>query len=141
MPLQEDATKASGRSTASTTAATLRLVGALTTIIVRTRPVLLLLLATTARLAMGLRTTAEAAASLFIAGDTVARCELDFQLNDFIPLLIAPITLWDRQQFPQTALGVERLGDGGSVFGKVFGIWIVHCKLKAEPVENGLRNR
>ena len=35
------------------------------------------------------------------AGDAIAGSELDFQLDDFVPLLIAPITLGDRKKLTQ----------------------------------------
>lgn len=46
-----------------------------------------------AGLAMRLHVTSRVAASVFVAGNPIAGRELDFQLDNFIPLLIAPIAL------------------------------------------------
>jgi hypothetical protein len=43
------------------------------------------------------------ASARFVPGYPVTGCKLDFQLNDFIPLLITSVTLRDRQQIAQTA--------------------------------------
>lgn len=64
---------------------------------------------TAARLAMRHGIAALTAAKRLIAGGAVARGELDFQLNDFVPLLIGPIPLGDRKKFAQTTTGIERL--------------------------------
>ena len=73
---------------------------------------LLLLLTTTAtttRLAVLLVATPLVATATvrLVTGDPVARCKLDFQLDNFIPLLVATITLGNRQQLTQTAPGIK----------------------------------
>ena len=52
------------------------------------------------RMVTNMTTTATAG---FMTGDTIPWCQLDFQLNDLVPLRIAAITLRDRQQFAQPA--------------------------------------
>ncbi len=54
----------------------------------------MLLLLTTTRFAVSLLTVATAdTPTLFVTGNSVARSKLDFQLDDFIPLFVAPIAL------------------------------------------------
>lgn len=49
--------------------------------------------ATTTRLAMLLAAASLVGATgLLVTGDTVAWCELDFQLDDFVPLLVGTVT-------------------------------------------------
>lgn len=98
MPVQENETSDSGRIAATTG---LRLVLTRPAIIVGARPVLFLLLtaATTASstllAVLGVATPRRTTAMRFIAGDTVTWRKLDFQLDDFVPLLVGAITLWN----------------------------------------------
>lgn len=97
MPVQENETSDSGRIAATTG---LRLVLTRPAIIVGARPVLFLLLtATTASstllAVLGVATPRRTTAMRFIAGDTVTWSKLDFQLDDFVPLLVGAITLWN----------------------------------------------
>ncbi len=92
MPVQKIDTRKSGRIA---TAAGLRLVLARPAIVVRPRPMLLLLLAArTTRLAMLLlmATPLIAAAVRLATGYPVTGGKLDFQLDDFVPLLVGTVT-------------------------------------------------
>ncbi|TXT25047.1 MAG: hypothetical protein FD131_4747 [Rhodocyclaceae bacterium] len=145
MPLQKNETSRSGGSATAT--ACLRLVLARSAIIVGTRAMFLLLLTNTAtgagiaaRLAMLHVAAAWIAAKRLISGNTVTRSELDFQLDDFVPLLVGSITLGDRKEVTQAATRIRRRGYRNGSFGGIFWIRIVHCNLKkAEPVEDDLR--
>ncbi len=112
-----------------------------TTIVVRTRAVLFLLLATTAGLPLGHWPPSDVPAGLLITGDAIARCELDFQFDDFIPLFIRAVTLRNRQQVTQATPIVVRRHHNGRIFRRIFGIRCVHRKLKAEPVQDEPRMR
>jgi hypothetical protein len=102
MPFQENETSRSGGS--ATTTAGLRLVLARPAIVVGAWTMLLLLLAKAAagagiaaRLAMLHVAAARTATKRLVAGNTVTGSELDFQLDDFVPLLVGSITLGDRK--------------------------------------------
>ena len=87
-------------------------------------------------------TAAWIAAKRLIAGNTVAGSKLDFQLDDFVPLLIGAITLRDRQEVTQatTRIGRRRYDNGS--FGRIFRIRIIHCNLKkAELIKDKPRIR
>ena len=135
MPVQKIDTRKSGRIA---TAAGLRLVLARPAIVVRPRPMLLLLLAArTTRLAMLLlmATPLIAAAVRLATGYPVTGGKLDFQLDDFVPLLVAAVPLGNGQQFAQAASRIKlrryrRLGLG-YVLDRIFRIGIVHWKLKS----------
>ena len=142
MPLHENETSRSGGRSATT--ASLRLVLERPAIVVGTRTMFLLLL-TNASASAGISagfamlhvTAAWIAAKRLIAGNTVAGSKLDFQLDDFVPLLIGAITLGDRQEVTQatTRIGRRRYDNGS--FGRIFRIRIIHCNLKkAEPVKD-----
>lgn len=99
MPVQENETSDSGRIAATTG---LRLVLTRPAIIVGARPMLFLLLTTTTTATsstllavLGVATPRRTTAMRFIAGDTVTWSKLDFQLDDFVPLLVGAITLWN----------------------------------------------
>ena len=80
---------------------------------------------TTTASATGLAVVRHAAAkagALIIAGNAVAGCQLDFQLDDFIPLFICPITLGNRQELPQTTTIVVGRRRGRQNNGRVF--WV-----------------
>jgi hypothetical protein len=140
LPLQANETSRSDGSAATT--ASLRFVRARATIVVGARAMLLLRLPrATARISTWLAMLYVVAAGvttlLLVAGNSVSWRKLDFQLNDFIPLLIASISLGDREQFAQTATVVGLRGYDNGNFGRVFWIRIVHCNLKkAEPVKD-----
>src|SRR5574343_630760 len=130
MPLQGKETRRSGWIAATG----LRLVLARPAIVVGARPMLLLLLAAgpaTAGLAVRHRIAALGAAAVrFIAGNTVAGRQLDFQLDDFVPLLIGAIALRHGEKFAQPATGIYLRCSGRDIFGRVFWIGIVHWKIK-----------
>jgi hypothetical protein len=140
MPFQENETSRSGRSAATT--ASLRLVLTRPAIVVGARAMFLLLLARgsagiSAGFAMLHVTATWISSQRLIAGDTVARRKLDFQLDDFVPLLIGSITFWDRQEVTQAATRIRLRRYGNRSFGRVFWIRIGHCNLKkAEPVKD-----
>ena len=76
-----------------------------------------------------------AATVRLIAGNPVTGGELDFQLNDFVPLLVAAVPFRNGQQFAQAASRIKlrryrRLGLG-YVLDRIFRIGIVHWKLKS----------
>lgn len=134
MPLQKNETSRSGGSATAT--AGLRLVLARSAIVVGTRAMLLLRLADAAtgtgvpaRLAMLHVAATRIAAKRLIAGNTVTRSELDFQLDDFVPLLIGSITLGDRKEVTQAATRIRRRGYRNGSFGGIFWIRIIHCNL------------
>ena len=98
---------------------------------------LLLLAARTTRLAMLLlmATPLITAAVRLATGYPVTGGKLDFQLDDFVPLLVAAVPLGNGQQFAQAAPRIElrryrRLGLG-YVLDRIFRIGIVHWKLKS----------
>ncbi len=78
-----------------------------------------------------LATTGIAAASLFVAADAITRGELDFQFDDFVPLLIRAVALGNGQQFAQAATGIELRRRRRLILGRIFGIWIIHWKQKS----------
>jgi len=133
MPRQENETSRSGsRSTATTTG--LRLVLAWPAIVVGAWAMFFLLLAKatssiSAWLAVLHVATPRIAAKRLITGNTVTRRELDFQLDDFIPLLIGSIPLWNRKEFTQATTRIGRRGYDDGSFGRIFWIRIVHCNL------------
>jgi len=77
--------------------------------------------ATTNRFAM-MRHAATDITGMFISGDTVTGGQLNFQLDDFIPLFICPITFWNRQQFAQPTTIVVGRRRWGQADGRVF--WV-----------------
>lgn len=84
---------------------------------------MLLLLATGTAATGGfpvVRLTATGVAGVIVAGNAIAGRELDFQLNDFIPLLVCPVPLGNRQKLAQATTIVVRgrsgRGNGGRVF-------------------------
>ncbi|MFZ1246975.1 MAG: hypothetical protein WAR41_18090 [Azonexus sp.] len=104
MPLQENETSKSGGRTATTglTTSGLRLVLTWAAIVIRARAIFLLLLANatasiaTTRLAVRHDIVASGIpAKRLIARHSVSGSKLDFQLDDFVPLLIRSITLGD----------------------------------------------
>ena len=113
-------------------------------IVIRARAIFLLLLANatasiaTTRLAVRHDIVASGIpAKRLIARHSVSGSKLDFQLDDFVPLLIGAITLGDRQEVTQatTRIGRRRYDNGS--FGRIFRIRIIHCNLKkAEPVKD-----
>jgi hypothetical protein len=133
MPRQENETSRSGsRSTATATG--LRLVRAWPAIVVSARAMFFLLLANattsiSAWLAVLHIVATWIAAKRLISGNTVARRELDFQLDDFIPLLIGSIPLWNRKEFAQATTRIGRRGYDDGSFGRIFWIRIIHCNL------------
>jgi len=136
MPFQENETSRSGGRTAAT--ACLRLVRARPAIVVGARAMFLLRLAgATSSIAAGITTglamlhvaAARITAKRLISRDTVARRKLDFQLDDFVPLLVGAITLGNRKEFTQTATRVRRRRYDNGNFGRIFWIGIVHCNL------------
>ena len=94
---------------------------------------LLLLTGTAATLLalLHLATPSIASAGLFAGTKAIPWCELDFEFDDFVPLLIGTITLRNRQQFAQAAAGVELRRGRCRIFGRIFGIWIIHWKQKS----------
>ena len=87
-------------------------------------------------------TAAWIAAKRLIAGNTVAGSKLDFQLDDFVPLLIRSITLGDSKQFTQASTVIRRLNDSNWILRRIFWIRIVHCNLKkAELIKDKPRIR
>jgi hypothetical protein len=147
MPLQKNETSRSGSGSAATTAC-LRLVLARAAIVVGARAMLLLLLAkaATACISTGFALLHVAATGIatkrFIGGDAIARSKLDFQLDDFVPMLICSITLGNRKEFTQAATRIRRRSYGNRSFRRIFWIRIIHCNLrKAEPVKDEPRIR
>lgn len=145
MPFQENETSSSGGSPATT--ATLRLVLARTAIVVGARAMLLLLLAwATTCISTGLAmlhiVATRISAKRLVAGNAVTGSKLDFQLDDFVPLLIGSIALGDRKKVTQATTRIGRRGYGNRSFGGIFWIRIIHCNLKkAEPVNDEPRIR
>ena len=71
--------------------------------------------------------------TLLIARDSVTRCKLNFQLDNFIPLLVRSVSLWNRKQVTQTAtiiVGWRGHCYSGQDFGRGIRIGISHRKLK-----------
>lgn len=71
--------------------------------------------------------------TLFVTRDTVTRSKLNFQLNNFIPLIVSSIAFGDRKKFSQaTAIIVGwRRSHNGRNYGRGFRIRISHRKLKS----------
>ena len=109
MPLQErGASKLDGRT--ATTG--LRLVLTRAAIVVGARAMLFLLLASssagtttaTGFIAIGRGViTARSPTERLVTRRAIPRSKLDLQLNNFVPLLISPITFGDRKKLTQTA--------------------------------------
>jgi len=70
---------------------------------------LLLLLTTGARCSTLSGTGISATASKLLPGKSISRRQLDFQFNNFIPLLIRAITLRHRKELAQTATAIQPL--------------------------------
>jgi hypothetical protein len=80
---------------------------------------------------------------MFISGYPVTWSELNFQLDDFIPLLISSVALSDRQQVAQTATIIvrwrrihngrftRRVGSYDRSFERGIRIRVRHHKLKS----------
>lgn len=98
MPVQENETSGSGWIAAATG---LRLVLTRPAIVVGPRSMLFLLLTATAASSpllavLGIAPPRRTTAMWFIAGDAITWSELNFQLDDFVPLLVGAITLGNR---------------------------------------------
>jgi hypothetical protein len=80
---------------------------------------------TTSAAATGLalvRQTATDITAMFVAGNTIAGRQLDFKFNDFVPLFVCPVTLWNGQQFAQSTTVVVGWRRRGQIDGRVF--WV-----------------
>ena len=66
-----------------------------------------------------------------VAGDAITRRQLNLELDDFIPLLIGPITLRDRQKLAQTTTVIVGRRRGRRSFKRDFGILSSHRKVKS----------
>ncbi|MFZ2267395.1 MAG: hypothetical protein WAV95_07420 [Azonexus sp.] len=80
---------------------------------------------TTSTATTGLALVRQAAtdvAAMFVAGNSISGRQLDFQLNDFIPLFICPITFRNGQQFAQPTTIVVGWRRRGQIDGRVF--WV-----------------
>ncbi|MCB4359410.1 hypothetical protein [Quatrionicoccus australiensis] len=75
----------------------------------------------TAGLAVMRLTTTEIA-GVFIAGNTITGRKLDFQLDDFIPLLVRPIPLGNGQKLTQTTTVIVNWRSGRRNYGRIF--WV-----------------
>ena len=88
-------------------------------------------------LAVRLGTTTNRAIVVLVTGYTITRRKLDFQLDYFVPLFVAPIALSDGKQFAQATSVISwrrRHNDrrhGWRVFRRGFWIRIIHLELKS----------
>lgn len=69
-----------------------------------------------------MRLTTTEIAGVFVAGNAIAGRELDFQLDDFIPLLVCPIPLGNRKKLTQATTIVVHGRSGRSNGGRIF--WV-----------------
>jgi hypothetical protein len=106
-----------------------RLVRALPAVVVAARAVLLGL-PRSGRFLL-LPATTDGAAGGLGRRDPVTRGKLDFKFDDFIPLLICPVTLGNRQEFAQAAPIIGRRRRGRGTDGRIFWVLTVHRKLKS----------
>lgn len=139
MPLYAPETRKSGRLTAAGIAAAIAATAAGRLVLPRTPVIvivaaaraaagacartMLLLLTTAARLAV--LVTAGINRTVVVAGNPVAGGQLNFEFDDFVPLLVSPVAFRDGQQFAQ-ATTIVGLLNGRSDRG-IFWVWIIHC--------------
>ncbi len=69
-----------------------------------------------------MRLTTTGTAGVFVAGNTITGRKLDFQLDDFIPLLVCPISFGNGQKLTQTTTVVIDGRSGRRNYGRIF--WV-----------------